>query len=517
MAATEAAGKLAYRIYRAVSYGAEPVVNLHLRWRRLRGREHSLRWTERLGLPSLSRPTGPLLWFHAVSLGEGITAIPIIKECMKQRPDVNVLMTTTTVSAFEVISKRLPSGVIYQFAPLDTPSAVGAFLDYWKPNAIILIESELWPNLIMGASENGIVLALLNARMSSKSFKKFSGPLLLPMISLMLSKFSLIVPLSTMQAIHFQLLQASPYIIKFSGDLKYAVEEFDASEGELRSIQDLKLQLAHRQVWMASSIHRGEEEIMLGVHRVLTEMHPDIVTILVPRNPQHGLEIAQELQKAGQNVALRSRQENLKPGTNIYVVDTLVVRGKWWRQQWQVIDDGGRVVAAGRLSYSQSSMAVKAAASFVTAIEACIEVNNMILNLVPYEAPFHAYIKPCMGELRYLYRLTPIAVVGGSFFSGLAGHNIFEAAAAGCAVLTGRHVGHFSHMVLEMQQLNPLSVLQVSGKLELEKALKELFSDAKVLEARRMAAKQAFRALSTGIVANVWSLLNVHVLNQALC
>ncbi|XP_030926811.1 probable 3-deoxy-D-manno-octulosonic acid transferase, mitochondrial isoform X4 [Quercus lobata] len=363
MAATEAAGKLAYRIYRAVSYGAEPVVNLHLRWRRLRGREHSLRWTERLGLPSLSRPTGPLLWFHAVSLGEGITAIPIIKECMKQRPDVNVLMTTTTVSAFEVISKRLPSGVIYQFAPLDTPSAVGAFLDYWKPNAIILIESELWPNLIMGASENGIVLALLNARMSSKSFKKFSGPLLLPMISLMLSKFSLIVPLSTMQAIHFQLLQASPYIIKFSGDLKYAVEEFDASEGELRSIQDLKLQLAHRQVWMASSIHRGEEEIMLGVHRVLTEMHPDIVTILVPRNPQHGLEIAQELQKAGQNVALRSRQENLKPGTNIYVVDTLVVRGKWWRQQWQVIDDGGRVVAAGRLSYSQSSMAVKAAAS----------------------------------------------------------------------------------------------------------------------------------------------------------
>nr|POF09427.1 putative 3-deoxy-d-manno-octulosonic acid transferase, mitochondrial [Quercus suber] len=260
MAATEAAGKLAYRIYRAVSYGAEPVVNLHLRWRRLRGREHSLRWTERLGLPSLSRPTGPLLWFHAVSLGEGITAIPIIKECMKQRPDVNVLMTTTTVSAFEVISKRLPSGVIYQFAPLDTPSAVGAFLDYWKPNAIILIESELWPNLIMGASENGIVLALLNARMSSKSFKKFSGPLLLPLISLMLSKFSLIVPLSTMQAIHFQLLQASPYIIKFSGDLKYAVEEFDASEGELRSIQDLKLQLAHRQVWMASSIHRGEEE-----------------------------------------------------------------------------------------------------------------------------------------------------------------------------------------------------------------------------------------------------------------
>ncbi|XP_059428139.1 probable 3-deoxy-D-manno-octulosonic acid transferase, mitochondrial isoform X1 [Corylus avellana] len=443
MAATES-GRLMYKIYRALSYGVSPALNLHLRYRRLRGHEHPHRWTERLGRASLPRPPGPLLWFHAVSLGEGMSAIPIIKQCIKQSPDLNILMTTTTVSAFEVIDKRLPSGVIYQFAPIDTPTAVGAFLDYWKPNAIVLMESELWPNLIMSASENGVVLALLNARMSTKSFKRFSGPMLLPLISLMLSKFSLIVPLSTMQAVHFQLLQAPPFVINFSGDLKYVVEDFDVSEGYSRSIEDLKIQFAQRKVWMASSIHRGEEEIMLGVHRVLMQMHPDVVTILVPRDPQHGLEIAQELKKEGQNVALRSRHEKLVAGTNIYVVDTL-------------------------------------------------------------------------GELRQLYRLTPIAVVGGSFFPGLAGHNISEAAAAGCAVLTGHHVGHFSHMVLEMQRLNPLSVLQVSGKIELEKALKELFSDAKVLEAHCTAGKQAFHALSSGIVANVWNLLNSHVLKRALC
>lgn len=127
------------------------------------------------------------------------------------------------------------------------------------------------------------------------------------------------------------------------------------------------------------------------------------------------------------------------------------------------------------------------------------------------------YVVDTLGELRQLYRLTPIAVVGGSFFPGLAGHNISEAAAAGCAVLTGHHVGHFSHMVLEMQRLNPLSVMQVSGKIELEKALKELFSDAKVLEARGTSAKQAFHSLSSGIVANFWNLLNSHVLKRALC
>ncbi|XP_058204110.1 probable 3-deoxy-D-manno-octulosonic acid transferase, mitochondrial isoform X1 [Rhododendron vialii] len=437
-------GKLVYMVYRALSYGLSPMVHLHVRWRRVRGLEHPLRWPERLGRPSLPRPAGPLIWFHAVSLGEGIAAIPVIKCCIERRPDINILMTTTTLSAFTVIENQLPSGVIYQFAPLDIPASVDTFLGHWKPNAIMLMESELWPNLIIGASKSGIALVLLNARMSAKSFNSWSGPLLLPLASLMLSKFSLISPLSTMQALRFQLLQAPPFIINFSGDLKYATETFDLSDVDKRSIEDLRVQLESRRVWMASSIHRGEEEVMLGVHKVLNQVHPDIVTIVVPRNPQHGQEIAQELQKEGVSVALRSRDDKLMPGTNIYVVDTL-------------------------------------------------------------------------GELRYFYRLTPIAVIGGSFFPDLTGHNISEAAAAGCAVLTGHHVGHFAHMVQEMKRLNPQSVLQVSGKLELEKALGELFRNSTVLEARRAAGRQAFHALSRGVIENVWNLLHSHVFRKSLC
>ncbi|KAI8563178.1 hypothetical protein RHMOL_Rhmol03G0092200 [Rhododendron molle] len=153
--------------------------------------------------------------------------------------------------------------------------------------------------------------------------------------------------------------------------------------------------------------------------------------------------IMQALQKEGVSVALRSRDDKLMPGTNIYVVDTL-------------------------------------------------------------------------GELRYFYRLTPIAVIGGSFFPDLTGHNISEAAAAGCAVLTGHHVGHFAHMVQEMRRLNPLSVLQVSGKLELEKALGELFRNSTVLEARRAAGRQAFHALSRGVIENVWNLLHSHVFRKSM-
>ncbi|XWS66759.1 hypothetical protein CRYUN_Cryun05aG0228000 [Craigia yunnanensis] len=435
-------GELVYKIYRALTYGLSPLLHLHLHWRKLRGLEHPLRWPERLGRPSLPRPSsGSLLWFHAVSLGEGMAAIPVIKYCCQRRPDVNILMTTTTFSAFEVLKNRLPANVMYQFAPLDTPAAIDAFLGYWKPNWIVIMESELWPNLIMGASKCGVGLALLNARLSAKSFRNWSRPVLFPLISLLLSKFSLIAPLSSVQAIHFQLLQASPFSINFSGDLKYAVDEYELLVKDLRHIEDLQKQLYQKRVWMAASIHCGEEEIMLGVHNVLMQTHPDIVTIIVPRHPHHGQEIAEELRKGGQNVALRSQHEKLIPGTSIYVVDTL-------------------------------------------------------------------------GELRQLYKLTSIAVIGGSFFPGLAGHNISEAAAAGCAVLTGHHVGHFSNMVREMQQINPLSVMQVSGKLELEKALMELFGDAKILESRQKAAKEAFHALSCSVVSNAWNLLNFHFLRQ---
>ncbi|CAN6718855.1 unnamed protein product [Malus baccata var. baccata] len=441
MAATKS--KAVYNVYRALTHGLSPLLYLHLHWRKLRGLEHPLRWPERLGRPSLPRPEGPLIWFHAVSLGEGMAAIPVIKQCIQRRPDLTILMTTTTSSAFGVIEKLLPTGVLHQFSPVDTPSAVDSFLGYWKPNVIVLMESELWPNLIMAASEKGIMLALLNARVSTKSFKRWSGPVLLPLISLMLSKFSLISPLSNMQAIHFQLLHAPPFVINFSGDLKYVVGEFDISEGEIKNMQDLKVRCAHRKVWMASSIHKGEEEVILDIHKVLRQEYPDLLTIIVPRHPQHGKEIAQKLWKEGHGVALRSQRDKLLGDTSIYVVDTL-------------------------------------------------------------------------GELKYLYKLSPIAVIGGSFFPSLSGHNISEAAAAGCATLTGPYIGHFSIMVLEMQRLNPLSVLQVGGKLELEEALRKLFSDVKVLEAHCAAAKQVYHTLSSGVVQNVWNLLDIQILQRAL-
>ncbi|KAG8376655.1 hypothetical protein BUALT_Bualt09G0086100 [Buddleja alternifolia] len=464
-------GEIVYKIYRALTYGITPLIRLHLGWRKFRGREHPLRWRERLGRASANRPAGHLIWFHAVSLGEGLAAIPVIKCCLDKRPDVTVLMTTTTASAFEVIKNKLPSNVIYQFAPLDMPSTMDSFLRYWRPNAVMLMESELWPNLIMGAARNGIALTLLNGRMSKKSFRNWSQPVNLPLITLMLSKFSLILPLSTFQGIQFQLLQAPPFIIHYSGDLKCALEDFDISEGDKKSLEDFQAQLSHRKVWMASSIHKGEEEVFIRAHNMLKQKHADIVTIIVPRKPQHGQDIALKLQEKGICVALRSRGDNLTPGTSIYVADTL---GFYLLQlKFLGIDLTKLTIRIGQLGSKQ-------------------------------------YVG---SELRDFYKLTPIAVIGGSFLLGLKGHNISEAAAAGCAVLTGQHVGHFSHMVAEMKRVNPLSVLQVSGD-KLVEAVSELLGNNEFLEARRVAAKEAYHALSSGIIENIWEMLHFHIFRK---
>ncbi|XP_010232574.1 probable 3-deoxy-D-manno-octulosonic acid transferase, mitochondrial isoform X2 [Brachypodium distachyon] len=379
-------GRALYELYRAASRVAAPAVLL---WRRLRGLEHPSRWPERLGQPSVARPLpgSPLVWFHAVSLGEGMAALPVVRHCARLHPGLPILLTTTTLSSFEVIKDLLPDVVIYQFAPLDCPDAIENFIGYWKPSLILLMESELWPNLIISAAEKGIVVALLNARMSLKSFDRWSVPLGLPLVSLMLSKISLVIPLSTIQAVRFQLLHTPPQKIHFAGDLKYAVGDVEVGEKELNTINDLQQQFGNRPIWMAASIHKGEEEVILHVHDELIKLHPSLLLILVPRHPHDSKILSLALKKRKFNFVLRSTMEVVSLNTRIYLVDTL-------------------------------------------------------------------------GELRMLYRVTPIAVVGGSFLPSLAGHNFSEAAAAGCAVLTGSHVGHFYHMLVEMWQINPLAVKQ---------------------------------------------------------
>ncbi|MBS0333557.1 MAG: 3-deoxy-D-manno-octulosonic acid transferase, partial [Proteobacteria bacterium] len=156
-------------LYAAATGLVEPLAPNLLRRRAQAGKEDAARLNERLGRPTAARPEGPLVWLHGVSVGESVSLLPLIAALKAARPDLNILATSGTITSAEVMAKRLPAGVIHQFAPVDAPGAAARFLDHWRPGAAVFVESELWPNLIRAAAGRGVRLSLLSARMTEAS------------------------------------------------------------------------------------------------------------------------------------------------------------------------------------------------------------------------------------------------------------------------------------------------------------------------------------------------------------
>lgn len=438
----DVAARRARALYTGVVMSITPLLHLSLQFRRLQGHSQYCMWLERLGYPSRKRPSGLLIWFHAVSVGEGISAIPVILHCRDARPSITILMTTSTAAAHSVLEQRLPPEVILQFAPVDTPTAVERFLLHWAPQAAIFMESELWPTLILQSAVKGIPLAILNARMSLKSFERWSASPMKPLVASMLSRFSLIAPLSNKEAVRYQILGAAPSVIHFLGNLKYACALGDSKKERSVGMTDIEAQLVDRKVWLAASTHAEEEEAIIRIHKELNKSVSHLLTIIAPRQPSRGQHIMIKLQRQGFNVAVRSDGQRISGSTDVYLVDIL-------------------------------------------------------------------------GELNHFYAIVPIAFVGGSLFQGLAGHNIAEAAAAGCIVLTGHHVGHFQEMVWEMQKMSPFSVIQVNED-GLVNTLRKFLTDEACLAERRVAAERAISAGASGVVTRVWESLESYILKKAL-
>ncbi|CAM6116355.1 unnamed protein product [Calypogeia fissa] len=308
--------------YSWLSAALGPVTMVHPRRRRLRGLELGKHEAERYGHPSFDRPKGTLLWFHAVSAGEGMEALPVIKRCLKTRPNVHILMTTSTVTAFSLLQQTLPRGVICQLAPVDTPSAVQKFLSLWEPQVAVFMESELWPNLIFESSKKGIRLVLLNARISPRSHWRWS--LSIDLASEIVSKFSLIMPVNNKEAIQYQDLGALPHQIQFAGNLKYAsgAMDFGCINGPI--YHELRRQLLGRRFWLAASTHPGEEEVVVSIHKKLQGTFPNLLTIIVPRHPHRGQSIKSFIKyDYNWDAPRRSQNEALTMKTEIYIADTL--------------------------------------------------------------------------------------------------------------------------------------------------------------------------------------------------
>jgi 3-deoxy-D-manno-octulosonic-acid transferase len=328
---------LTLRAYALLTAAAAPLAQPLLKRRLRRGKEHPQRMAERRGEAGLARPAGVLVWVHGASVGELVAAMPLIARIRARA--FNVLVTTGTVTSAALAEKRLPPGVIHQFVPLDAPAFVAKFLDHWRPSLALLVESDLWPNTIMGCARRRIPLIVVNGRLSARSFERwryFPGT-----IEALLRRLDLCLVRTAADAARFGALGAPR--VTTTGNLKLDVPPLPADE---RKLARLIAAIDGRPVVAAASTHLGEEAAVIDTQRRLKSTFRGLLTILVPRHPERGSSIASAIAASGLTSALRSRDQLPHAGTDIYVADTVGELGLVYRVA-PIVFMGGSLIPHG--------------------------------------------------------------------------------------------------------------------------------------------------------------------------
>jgi len=306
----------AHLLYTSATWLLTPLAPTILKRRLGQGKEDPVRLPERMGVAQLARPDGHLVWLHAASVGEAVSLLTLVDRFTQSRPDLHLLITTGTVTSAHLMAKRLPDGVIHQFIPLDSPAYVGRFLDHWKPDVGLIVESELWPNLILMAAKHGVKMGLINARFSQSSYEgwgKASG-----FLKSILTSFELI--LAQDRDSHARLEARGAQHVHSVGNLKFDAPAPTASQDDVEVLQKA---VAGRPIWLAASTHAGEEEIISQAHVLLKKSHPELLTFLVPRHPERGVEVGDMLDAQGLRVATRTVSYLPPKLCDIMMIDTL--------------------------------------------------------------------------------------------------------------------------------------------------------------------------------------------------
>jgi 3-deoxy-D-manno-octulosonic-acid transferase len=412
------------KTYRKATSFARPVAPLLLGFRERRGKEEPLRRNERLGKPRVKRPSGRLAWFHAASVGETNAILPLMSALAEKRPALSFLLTTGTVTSAKLAAQRLGPRAIHQFAPLDTPEYVASFLDHWRPDLAVFTESEIWPNLILESSARKIPLALVNGRMTRRSFRRWRGnpgfahPLF--------SRFDLVLAQNETLARWFSTLGAPSTLA--AGNLKVDAPAPLVDDVEF---ERLRPALQGRPLLIAACTHEGEEEIVADAHRQLAASFPGLCTIIAPRHPQRGSSIAEMLKGRGIRIAQRSLGQLPDRASDVYIADTI-------------------------------------------------------------------------GELGMLYKLAPVAFIGGSLVDR-GGHNPIEAMRLGAVVLVGPHWQNFPDAYDALVKNG--GAIVVRSAEEIAVAARKLMADEAELASMRSRANAALATISGALPRTLEALL----------
>ena len=303
-------------LYTVLLYLLTPFVLLRLLWRGFSLRDYWQRWPERFGFVPRA-PAGVAVWVHAVSVGEALSALPLVKALVARHGNGQVWMTTMTPTGSARVQAALTGQVIHSYVPYDLPDAVARFLEAARPRQVVIMETELWPNLLRAVKERGIPLTIANARLSPRSFKGYSR--IGGFVRDALACTTEVAAQSEADAERFRTLGAPR--VSVMGNLKFELAVPD--EQRERGVELRRRFGAARPVWIAASTHEGEEAAMLKVHQRVLEQLPAALLILVPRHPQRFDAVARLIEKSGLSFQRRSARQDLQPTTQVLLGDSM--------------------------------------------------------------------------------------------------------------------------------------------------------------------------------------------------
>jgi len=304
--------------YSFILYLMLPWVLLRLRLKGRRVPGYRRNWKERFGYSDVETVQS-VVWFHAVSVGEVRAAETLIRVMLKRHPNLSVLLTTTTPTGRDTAQRLFGSDVTYHYFPYDLPASVKRFVDTVRPVMVVILETEIWPNLYYQLEQKSIPLLLVNARLSQKSLQGY-----LKMRSLSrpaVRSIRHIAVQSERDAQRFQHLGAHAAQLSIMGNLKFEMQLPDDFPTRIRALKDSLG--SERHIWVAGSTHEGEDAQLLAAHRRVLETCAGALLVIAPRHPERASEIFTLCRESGFNFRLHSEAVSLADDAQVLIVDTL--------------------------------------------------------------------------------------------------------------------------------------------------------------------------------------------------
>ena len=306
-----------YFWYRFFTYLFYPFAPIYLYFRKIKKKEDSISYKEKLSRIETAREEGFLIWFHVASVGEAMSILPLIESCIEEKKIDKILLTSITLSSGNVLKKRFSQNVkvFHQFLPLDISVWTNKFLDHWKPNLSIFIDSEIWPNLISQISKKKIPLLLINARITKKSFDRWK--LIITFAKKIFEKFDLCIASNKESESFLKILGAKN--IKNYGNLKFSKIKTELNN---KLDSDFLIKIENRKIWCGASTHPTEEILCAKSHLKIKEKYKNILTIIIPRHIDRIKTIYEELSKLNLKIVLSSNLSQVDAKTDVILVDS---------------------------------------------------------------------------------------------------------------------------------------------------------------------------------------------------